>query len=308
MAYHNETFPGCNKGIFPFVMGLLFLVFVLPLHILIGKILWKDAQLTLPRHKIMLSLTASDSLQIFSISCSMIAVMAFSSQPYEESACNILNGILLFFATTTMTVSSLSIITLSIERYISCIYSFYIHQIMTTKRVIFVICTQWLVALGFGAVTVYMHAISASSSTSVFDSLIARYTTVLIVIPSATIIIPIQLRLFIFSRSKLVRIPAVGSFGNAAELVDFRKRQLKVTFVASIVAIAYIVCMLPLAISFALDWKNGVIKSNVPNLIKVLALSNTLADPLVYGIGIADTRKLIWKNIKAARDFLFQRQ
>ena len=308
MANHNDTFVGCNVGTVNYVITSFILLFALPMQLLIAKILCVDAELGLPRHKIMLSLTASDSLQLCLAFCSLTTGEILSSSPNEEAACKIKETVNLFLGTITLAVSSLSIVFLSIERYISCIYSFYVHQMMTTKRLLLAICTIWAVALGLAILSVCIKEKSNRYSPSAMDSLIVQYSVVFIVIPSATIIIIIQLRLFIFSRSKLVQVNVVGAFGNRAELTSCRRRQLKITFIAGIVAIAYISCMFPLAVSFAYGLQRGNDISNTPAFIKILALLNTLANPLIYGIGMVDTRRLMWRNLTALKKFLLCQQ
>ena len=78
----------------------------------------------------------------------------------------------------------------------------------------------------------------------------------------------------------------VGAFGNRAELADSRKMQLKATFATSIVAIAYVTCMLPVTILFAFEIQHGEHLSKSAQFIKYLALLNNLANPIVYGIAL----------------------
>ena len=310
-THHNQTLLRCSAGEAPLTIAIILIGIFLPVHLLIAKILCIDAQLALPRHKIMLSLTTSDSLQVCSAALYIIFINVFNTTSNEAISCNMVNTIntvMLFFVVLTLIASSLSIVAMSIERYISCIYSFYIHQIMTAKRVILALCAKWSMAVGIAVLAVAIQEKGHESLTTVSNSLILKYLTVVIVIPSAIVIIVIQLRLFFFSRSKIVRVNVVGAFGNRAELADSRKRQLKATFAASIVSIAYVVCMLPLAILFAFEIQHKKQETSNAQFIKHLTLLNNLADPVVYGIGIADTRKQIWKNIKAVKNFLFRQQ
>ena len=311
MTHHNQTLLRCSAGEAPLSIAIILLLLFLPLHLLVAKILCIDAQLALPHHKIMLSVTTSDSMQLFIVAIYIIVDNVLSSISNEAILCSMVhisNTVMLFFGVITLTASSLGIVTMSIERYISCIYSFYIHQIMTTKRVIMAVCTQWTIAVSCAVLAVAIQDKSNSTIPPVTNSPISKYLTVVTVIPSAIVIIVLQLRLFFFSRSKIVRVDVVGAFGNRAGLADSRKRQLKATFATSIVAIAYVACMLPVAILFAFEIQHGEHLSKSAQFIKRLALLNNLADPIVYGIGIADTRKQIWKNIKAAKNYLFRQQ
>ena len=277
---------------------------VFPVHLLMIKILYKDCQLALPHHKIMVSLTISDALQISVMSLTIILreILRESSQHTVE--CNYIQMFAAFFATVTLIVSSLNIVSLSIERYISCIHSFYVYDIMTTRRVVSVLSALWVTGIIIGAITMYLRGAQQRGN----EPMIFQRTTVLTVFPSATIIMVIQLRLLHFSRSKLATVKPVGAFGNQAEMADFRKKQVKVTFVASIVAIAYITCMFPLSILYAWEWHHGQLNNETSKSVFIsMAMLNTLIDPLIYGLGIRETRKMIWKNIQQIRGFFFLR-
>ena len=300
MESQTNMIESCSGGVQTLLAAIGLILFALPVHMLMAKILYKDTELALPRHQIMLSLTVSDALQIFVVSGSLIFNDSFKATQHKEAACYIMQVLVQLFGTITVVVSSMSIVTLSIERYISCIHCFYLHQILTRKRVVIMIAAHWIIAVGLGALAVY-HYEATKPDTSFFF----RGTTVVIVIPSSIFIASIQLRLFHFSRSKLIRVQPAREFGNRAELADFRKKQIKITFVASIVAIAYILCMMPSAILFAYEWHHGLLQRRPAiQFIHALAMLNSLVDPLIYGIGIRDTRRLMWKNLKIAKDFL----
>ena len=304
MVSQTNMVDSCSGGAQTLLSAIGLILFALPVHMLMAKILCKDTELALPRHQIMLSLTISDALQIFVLSGSIIFYQSFKATQHKEAACYIIQGVVLFFGTATMVASSMSIVTLSIERYISCIYCFYLHQILTRKRVVIMIAAQWIIAAGLGALAVYLNEATKPHGIGIGTSFLHR-TTAVIVIPSSIVIASIQLRLLHFSRLKLIRVQPAREFGNRAELTDFRKKQIKITFVASIVAIAYISCMLPVAILFAYEWHHGLLQRRPEiQFIKALAMLNSLADPLIYGIGIRDTRRLMRKNLKIAKDFL----
>lgn len=291
----------CHSEDLFFAFSLFLVIFALPVHILLIKILWKDAQLDLPRHKIMFSLAVSDSLQIFIVSISVILRQIFSSDDNHAVLCHAQQYVVTFFSVLTVIVSSSTIVALSVERYISCIHTFYLHHIMTPKRTLIVLGTQWIVALCCATLAVSTRQPSLASTS---ESIVLRYSTVVIVIPSAIFITAIQVRLFIFSRSKLVRVAPTTVFGRQAELLEYRKKELKVTFVASVVAVSYIICMLPSAILFSYELIHKDVTYDLSKYIFALAFLNTLVDPLIYGVGIKDTRKMMWKNIKMAKDFL----
>ena len=286
------------------VTAVFLIIFALPVHLLMIKILYKDCQLVLPRHKIMMSLTISDALQISTLSLTTVTRKIVIESSQNEVACKYILIIATFIGTVTLVASSLNIVSLSIERYISCIHSLHVYNILTTRRVVSALSSQWAIGIIIATAISYLRE---ANQTEAGDMLFQR-ATILTVFPSAAIILVVQLRLLHLSRSKLATVKPVYSFGNQAEVADFRRKQVKVTFVASIVAIAYMACMIPLATLFAWEWHHGL--SNTTrwrSFLFPLAMLNSLIDPLIYGVGIGETRKMIWKNIKQAKEFLLWR-
>ena len=303
MINERRTIDNCiaSEGL---IMAVFFTFFALPVHLLMMKILYKDCEMALPRHKIMMSLTISDALQIFIITVLKTFQQIISATRYHEAACRYMQTIKIFSVTVTLFVSSLSIVSLSIERYITCIYSLHVYYIMTTRRVTVAIGIQWIIGIGIGVITACLHDTGETPEILTEPEILQR-ASMFIIFPSATVITLIQLRLFLFSRSKLARVRPVHAFGNQAEMADFRRRQLKTTFIASIVATAYIVCMFPVAIAYAYGWSHGkIIDHPLKPVCAFLALLNTLVDPFIYGLGIGETRRLMWKNIKEVKNFL----
>ena len=301
MINQTSTSNACQFTENTLMTAVFLIVFALPVHLLMIKILYKDCQLALPRHKIMMSLTMSDALQISIMSLTMIFRKIISISSHTQSECRYIQVIAIFLATITLIVSSLNIVSLSIERYVSCIHSLHVYDILTTRRVVSVLSLQWATGIIIGAIITYLREANQTET----GDIVFQRSTVLTVFPSATIIMVIQLRLLHFSQSKLATVRPAGAFGNQAEMADFRKKQIKVTFVASIVAFAYVACMFPLAILYAWEWHHGVSSTSSwgPILIP-LAMLNTLIDPLIYGIGIGETRKMIWKNMKQVKELL----
>ncbi len=116
-------------------------------------------------------------------------------------------------------------------------------------------------------------------------------------------LIAIQSRLYLVSRARIEDEPRVPQFGRAAEACDMRKRQIKLTLAASIVVLVYLVCMLPMA-GFVLyfniskkEKEDDSLHRERPILIG-LTMLNTLADPFIYGLGMVDTRRLIFNSLK----------
>ena len=302
----NQTTPydDCYQSESTLIGAILLVTFALPVHVLLMKILYKDCQLTLPHHKVMISLTLSDSLQIFAVCALVLCRGILGMIKNQKAVCLYSQAVILFFIIVTFIVSSFSIVTLSIERYVSCVHALHVHNILTTRRVVSVLVAQWIIGIGLAATTVYIHQ-TKEPLTMLTNSSIFRKLIVLVVFPSATAIALIQVRLLIFSHSKLATVKPHGAYGTRAEMIDFRKRQLKITFVASIVALAYIACMFPISILYGYEWQHGEITNQFLKQVLIgLGMLNTLADPVIYGLGVKDTRKLMWKNVKQIKDLL----
>ena len=303
---YNQTTPVdiCHQPDATLLAAIFLAIFALPFHLLLMKILYKDCELTLPHHKVMMSLTLSDALQIFTGSAFVICRKILSMVQNQEAACTYSLKVGEFFIIITWIVSSLSIVTLSIERYISCVYGLQMYNIMTTRRVVSALVAQWTIATSVAITAVCLRQ-KTESSILLSQSSMNQALPVFVIFPSAILIALIQFRLLLFSHSKLAEVKPQGAFGTKAEMVDFRKRQVKITFVASIVALAYIVCMFPIAILQAYEWQHGDIKNHrVKFMLVALGMLNTIVDPVIYGLGVKDTRKLIWKNIKQVKDFI----
>ncbi len=125
----------------------------------------------------------------------------------------------------------------------------------------------------------------------------------------SVIVTAIQIRLFLVSREKIkVDAQKSAKFGSNAEASDFRKRQLKITAVASAVVFLYVTCMLPLSsLTLYIMFKGGSDKiAKIRSMLSVLAMFNTIADSFIYVIGMSDTRKLIAKRFKKAKVFIIE--
>ena len=273
----------------------------LPFHLLIIKILAKDLRLALPRHKIMFSLSLSDCALIFVTFFNSVLMRALRLTT-ESMACQIMRQIVLFTVTLSMVVSGMTIIVMSIERYIACVHSFQLHKIMTKETVLFVLCVSWIIG-AFCGITAVATNKAMWAEVAVADTFVLKVTTIISSFSTSIVITIIQIRLLIFSRSKLVRDRPPNDFGTQAELADFRKKQIKVAFVACIVAAAYVVCMLPLAVLYFCELVDGTPRpASLKTGLLALSLANTLADPFIYGIGTVDTRKLILKDLKKIKN------
>ena len=274
----------------------------LPFHILMMKVLFFDLRLALPRHMVLFCLSISDALHIF-MTFSCATAMKIFRLTAESDECNVVRKILFFDIATTMYVSSLSIVALSVERYVACIHSFRLHEIFTRERMIYGISFTWISGVVCGAIIASLKApiqneIILDANPSI------NLLLVIIVMPTSVLVSGIQLRLFAFSRKKLSRVRPRTMFGCEAEMANLRKKQIKVAFVASIVVFVYIVSMYPAAfLSFLELIKHNISSATIRSIMKAMTFVNNFADPYLYGIGIADTRKALVKNLRKMKEF-----
>ena len=283
----------------PTAMGnfvVLITLIILPFHILMVKVLLFDLHLALPRHKIVFCLSISDALQIF-ITFSCATVMKIFSWTIESKECHAVRMVLYFTLAMTLVVSSLSVIALSVERYVACIHSFHLHEIITNKRVMYAISCIWIIGGFCGTVSVALAA-QHWNNTPLAANLFMKVLPVVFVIPTSILVSGIQFQLLVFSRKKLARERSGKLFGSEAEMADVRKRQIKVAFVASIVVIVYIICMFPLSCLSLYGLINGDTSSKTARgIVQALTFFNNLANPYIYGIGVVDSRRALLKNL-----------
>ena len=273
----------------------------LPFHALMIKVLIWDVRLALPRHRIVLCLSLSDALQIF-VSFSCVVVVRIFDFIKCSGPCSVTVYIFHFNIAMTLVVSSLAITLLSVERYVACIHSFRLHDIFTSKRMIYSTLCAWIIGVIVGAVTVGLAA-NESKLVTVEDNKHLKILSFLFIFPTSIFVSGIQYRLLVFSWKKLVRVRPGTVCGSEDEVDDFRKKQIKVAFVAGIAAIAYMVCLLPIGYSSFHDIVAGTISSaQAQTITKALAFVNNFANPCIYGIGIVDTRRALLKNLKGITD------
>ena len=74
-----------TKGVL--ITSVFLTLFALPFHSLVIKVLYKVCKMTQPRHKIMMSLTISDALQIFTSALIVIFLQIFSATQYQKVVC-----------------------------------------------------------------------------------------------------------------------------------------------------------------------------------------------------------------------------
>ena len=274
----------------------------LPFHILMIKVLLVDLRLALPRHMVVFCLAISDAWQIVTLfSCSILTQIF--SWTIEAKGCHITRIILFFNFAMTVAVSSLSIIALSVERYVACIHSFRLHQIFTRDRMLYGILCTWLIGVICGAFVATVAAMRHDAT--ILDAFQPINIFIMIsVMPTSIVVSVIQYRLLVFSRKMLARVGPATTSGSEAEIADLRKKQIKVSFVASIVVFVYVVSMYPAGfLSFLKLINRNLASERIERISRALICVNNFADPFIYGIGIVDSRRAVLKNLRKMKKF-----
>ena len=280
------------------------MLFTLPFHIIIMKVMAMDFQLDLPRHKILFSLSVSDAVMLFGLFISAIINKAVTFS-IESPGCMAYRGFTIFIACSTLAVSSVSIIALSVERYIACVYSFRLHQILTEPRIRLFTIFEWMLGCFIGILAVFTNRYDSALLIPNYGTI--QYIYLIFVIPTLVVATVIQIRLFSFSRTKLRQSNATRAFGEALELADYRKKQIRIAFMAGIVACAFVVFMIPLLVVFLYELMSGLpVSASNRSICLSLSFGNSIADPLLYGFGIADTRNKIIRDIKRLKNCLYE--
>ncbi len=250
---------------------------------------------------ILLSLTISDCLQISLVA--FIQLMALLSDlKTVDVSCQVLRKIVEVVAVLTMVTSSGSILALSVERYVACIYCFRVHHIVSHKRVQRALYAVW----GLSVVCSFLDEKryrSSLTSNSLPLTPTSRAIYGFIVIISTVILTCIQISLYRLAR-KLIRVHPGSSFGSNAEANDLRRDQLRSSIAASAVVVLYVVCMCPLAIyMLVMFFEELDVQSDARLFCIFLAQINTFVDPFVYGFGMEDTRRSIKREMRKMKSF-----
>ena len=299
----NISVRSCRNNDAPATQFYLLLA-IIPFHFLIMKILAKNLYFAVPRHIILFSLCLSDGIQV-STSIFFGVFHARASFTAETTECLVLRGTLIFILTSTLIVSCVAIIALSVERYIACVHSFRLHLLVTESRITYGSIGTWLMAI-----LIPISALCASHNRffqiPVRDS-IFQIISVVCIFPTSIILIIIQSKLYVFGRKKLGQISPSQAFGVQLELSDYRKKHMKVTFVAGIVAFAFVFCMAPFASISMYELMFGdPVSPLVRRSCSYLAAMNAICDPFIYGIGMVDIRKKIWQEFKKFKGCLME--
>ena len=305
MAINSSTnYHACIDEEFEAPMIVIMLL-AMPFHLFIIKILAMEFQFDLPRHKILFSLSLSDAMMLFGVFIFAI-VNKVVTVTTESTGCVVYRGFSLFIVCSTLVVSSTSIIALSVERYIACVHSFRLQQIFTESRVKKFAIFEWSLGCFLGFLVAFTNRYDGEAQL-VSNYTSTQYVYIIFIIPTSVAATVIQVRLFIFSWKKMSKVNPSGAFGEQLELADFRKRQFKVAFMAGIVAFAYVFCMTPIAVVFLYELLSGTYVSLLCRRISFsMLVSNGLADPFIYGFGMADTRKKIIRDLKKLKQRLLE--
>ncbi len=273
-------------------LSIMLMFTVSPFHLFIFIVLFKQYELP-QRHKFFLSLTMYDNLQIIYNGLFGLASAVFGLRT-DSLSCQVLRQMCEFVLVSTFVGAGLSIAALSAERYINCFYCLRAYQIITNKRVKVVIFS--IAVLSFIGGCMALHPYTVNPHPRVLSNTAMPTITITVATFLSSLIVTVcQWHLYFLSREKWRVDASMPKFGRDAEAVDLKRQQIKVTITASVVVVSYVICMIPASCynlyilfegdkgSFTLTWR----------VFSILALLNTLADPLVYGIGMADTRMLL---------------
>ena len=296
---NTNSYPCLTRTL---IVAMTLSLLAIPWQILLMKILVKDFRLSLPRHIILFSVSLSDGIQICAVFI-LPAIANTSNLTTEDNACLYIRKCVVFFAILTFTASCLSILAMSFERYIACLHSFRLHQILTEPRVRYGFIFVWIISILLASTETFLqsHSTGEVEANGVLFYIIYITFTILTLV----VIIFVQIRLFLFSKTKISRVNPAGAFGAQLELADYRKKHIKVALVAGIVAIGFAFCCVPIAIVFLYEMVNGVeVASNLRTACIGCKMANALANPFIYGFGIADTRRVLKRDIKRMTQYL----
>ncbi|XP_065054747.1 melanocortin receptor 4-like [Rhopilema esculentum] len=296
----------CNEAISA-NFGVFLALAVLPFHILLLFTLAKDTLFSLPRHKILFSLSLSHVLQIGISNIIFLVIKAFSMKSHETQ-CIAMRRCIQFIAPLNLVVTSLNLIALSVERYVACVHGLRFHQIVTNGRVTAALALIW--SLGF-ILAAFNFAIIRPAPTIegqafLSETPLLRVIAFVVEIPTCLTLIVIQAKLLAVSRKKLLVVQPGVSTSSQAEQRGLWKRQLKIAFVAGMVVVTYLVCTFPgalIALQTVITY--GTLPVDKYHFTLVLWMANAVTDPFIYGFGMRDTRLALIKRAKRIFSALF---
>ena len=286
-------------------VAIALLLLALPFHLLLIKILACKFRFENPRHIILFCLSVSDALQV-SFLALVFAPFNIAGVKSGTKACIGLSHAVIFFVSLTFIVSSLTLVALSIERYIACFHSYRAYEWLTNRRILPVLALIWMCGIvGGGISSIPNSGIEGEvilTKSSNFGIIFITFT-----LPVSFILLVIQSLLFRLARKKLTIIQPECSSPSQQNARVMRKRQIKTAMIASVIAVSYLVCMLPGAcVTIAKYYVTPPTKTSglTEKLMVGLGMLNTLLNPFIYGFGMLDTRQEIFKDVKKAKNFL----
>ena len=304
MRENNTSGPFCSLN-FTGDISIALLFLGLPFHIFIIKILVFNLRFANPRHIILFCLCLSDSLQltVTAITITIKKAIYLQNGPH---ICMRLVTTIIFNTILTCIVSSLTLVVLSIERYIACFHSYRIQEWLTNKRVVVALVVVWICGVIGGAVSCIPDS---NKPKRVMLANSRHFQTMFIIVTFSVsfFLIFIQTMLFCLSRKKLnsLRSCSVAS-SNPDEVQSRRRGQIKGAIVSCVIVLSYLICMLPGACFLIINrYGDGSRESDLKLLLMIaLGMLNTLLNPFIYGFGMMDTRKAMLKELRKIKTFV----
>eukprot|EP00795_Rhopilema_esculentum_P016924 gene16924-8412_t len=288
-------------------VGMIYVfALALPVHLFLLWILFKKFADGLPRHTILKSLCISDVLLLV-VGGTSIAIGRLPIASFSSVSCKVIHKSFAFQSAVTLVASSGTIIGLSVERYVACVYCLRLHAIVTEKRVITCLKLLWAIAICFALLSTFFSGERLPLVEPRQPSLVFTYAMIIIIFFTCFVLITIQVILFFVYRKKH-RITPHQSFGEPAELSNTVKRQIKLTISVAALAAFYTVCLFPLTMSYLNKAITGQLFENrIHSILGIIGTSNTIFDPLVYGLGLADVRKQTLRELFKVKRWCVER-
>ena len=287
---------------FPMQSRLSLLYVHLPgviLHFIIVTVLIAKLKLRKQMHKFMLSLSASDFVEMIAPLVTVLTLMTTNNDSTTKLCRNARNAVQ-FIYSLTMATSSGSIMALSIERYISCIHCFRLNSILTKKRTLLSIALIWCAGIICGLMNEIQLCDGNRATNAKFDFTPNVCVDAAIIFATSVGLILVQLRLFVFIQKKL-RNPPGGASRVMYRARSAFFRQLKMNVALSAAVVAYLICMLPMALLPFLKLNMSPSKFvEQKNTVVLLHWLNPVLNPFIYGMGTREIRQGMSSHFRAA--------
>ncbi len=297
----NSFAYGPCFGQIPTTSAFVLAFIATPFHVLVLLVVCFRLRLRNPGHCILVSLSASDLIQLVFRPIVILFSIPFAA---NEPACENCRLAIKFLSTVATVTASGSIVALSIERYIACIHSLRVHTIVTSKRVARGLYLVWITAILCGLLVTLVDKVNNIKGLPVMSY---SYTIMYSVFVTGSMVplIYVQLRLYKLSREKIRTAPVY--FGVEAEKRDGWKRQMKLSAAASAVIVLYMICMFPKVIMFLYQRTHHFVDPLTTGIAVALMQLNVFVDPFLYGLGMSDVRKDIIKEFRKLKRYLQER-